>query len=100
LPRGSSLTRKRELATIVEAPSTSLRIALTRREKTRMTREREVTRKIKNHITREGTMVEKLILVMNGIPEMRALVKKKGRRFHPWLSRSFLHLKVVQQLDR
>jgi hypothetical protein len=89
LPRGSFLTRKRELATIVEAPSTSLRIALMRREKTRMTRAREVTRKIKNHITREDTIVEKLILVMNGIPEMRALVKEKGRKLQPWLSRSF-----------
>jgi hypothetical protein len=50
---------------------------------------REVTRKIQNHITREQTIVEKLILVMNGIPEMRALVKEKGRRLQPWLSRSF-----------
>jgi hypothetical protein len=60
-----------------------------RREKARMTRAREVTRKIKKHITREGTMVEKLILVMNGIPVMKALVKKKGRRLQPWLSRNF-----------
>jgi hypothetical protein len=45
-----------------------------------MTRARGVTRKIKNHITREETIVEKLILVMNGIPEMRALVKGKGRK--------------------
>jgi hypothetical protein len=50
---------------------------------------REVTRKIQNHITREQTIVEKLILVMNGIPEMRALVKEKGRRLQSWLSRSF-----------
>jgi adenosyl cobinamide kinase/adenosyl cobinamide phosphate guanylyltransferase len=89
LPRGSFLTRKREVATIVEALSTSLRIALMRREKTRMTRAKEVTRKIKNHITREETIVEKLILVMNGIPEMRALVKEKGRRFQLWLSSRF-----------
>jgi hypothetical protein len=66
LPRGSFPTRKRELATIVEAPSTSLRIALMRKEKTRMIRARGVTREIKNHITREETIVEKLILVMNG----------------------------------
>jgi hypothetical protein len=51
-----------------------------RREKTRMTRAREATRKIKNHITREKTIVEKLILVINGILNMRALVKEKGRR--------------------
>jgi hypothetical protein len=89
LPRGSSLTRKRELDTIVEAPSTSLRIALMRREKTRMTRAREVTRNIKSHITKEETIVEKLVLVMNRIPEMIALMKKKGRRLQPWLSRSF-----------
>jgi hypothetical protein len=89
LLRGNFLTRKRELATIVEAPITSLRIALMRREKARMTRAREVTRKIKKHITREGTMVEKLILVMNGIPVMKARVKKKGRRLQPWLSRNF-----------
>jgi hypothetical protein len=36
-----------------------------------------------NHITREGTMVEKLTLDMNGIPVMKALVKKKGRRLQP-----------------
>jgi hypothetical protein len=83
------LNKKRELATIVEALSTSLRIVQMRREKTRMTRAREVTRKIKNHITREETIVEKLTLVMSGIPEMKALVKKKGRKLQPWLSRSF-----------
>jgi hypothetical protein len=82
-------TRKRELATIVEAPSTLLRIALKRRNKTSMTRVREATKEIKNHITREGTMVEKLILVMNGILVMKALVKKKGRRLQPWPSRNF-----------
>jgi hypothetical protein len=60
-----------------------------RREKARMTRARGVTRKIKNHITREETIVEKLILVMNEIPGMRALVKGKGRRLQPWLSGSF-----------
>jgi hypothetical protein len=60
-----------------------------RREKTRMTRAREATRKIKNHITREKTIVEKLILVINGILNMRALVKEKGRRLQLWLSRSF-----------
>jgi hypothetical protein len=37
-----------------------------RKEKTRMIRARGVTREIKNHITREETIVEKLILVMNG----------------------------------
>jgi hypothetical protein len=89
LLRGNFLTRKRELAIIVEAPITSLRIALMRRKKARMTRAREVTRKIKEHITREGTTVEKLTLVMNGIPVMKALVKKKGRRLQPWLSRNF-----------
>jgi hypothetical protein len=46
-------TRKKELAIIVETPSTSLRIALMRKEKTRMIRARGVTREIKNHITRE-----------------------------------------------
>jgi hypothetical protein len=81
--------KKRGLATIVEAPNTSLRIDPMRREKTRMTMEKKVTRKIKKHITREEIIVEKLILVMNGIPEMRALVKEKGRRLQPWLSRSF-----------
>jgi hypothetical protein len=81
--------KKRELATIVEASSTSLRIALMRKEKIGMTRVRGTTRKIKNHITREETIVERLILVMNGIPEMRALVKRKGRKLQPWLSRSF-----------
>jgi hypothetical protein len=75
--------KKRELATIVEAPSTSLQISLMRREKTRMTRARGVTRKIKNHITREETIVEKLILVMNEILDMRALVKGKGRKLQP-----------------
>jgi hypothetical protein len=60
-----------------------------RREKTRMTKAKEATRKIKNHITREETIVEKLILVMIGIPENRALMKEKGRRSHLWLSRSF-----------
>jgi hypothetical protein len=83
LLRGNFLTRKRELAIIVEAPITSLRIALMRRKRARMTREREVIRNIKEHITREGTMVEKLTLVMNGIPVMKALVKKKGRRLQP-----------------
>jgi hypothetical protein len=72
LPRGSFPTRKRELATIVEALSISLQIALMRKERTRMTRARGATRKIKNHITREEIIVERLILVMNGIPEMRA----------------------------
>jgi hypothetical protein len=81
--------KKIELATILEAPSTLLRISLKRRKKTNMTSAREATRKIKNHITREGTMVEKLILVMNGIPVMKALVKKKGRRLQLWLSRNF-----------
>jgi hypothetical protein len=52
-------------------------------EKIRMTRARGVTREIKNHITREETIVEKLILVMNGILEMRALVKRKGRKLQP-----------------
>jgi hypothetical protein len=80
LPRGSFPIKKRELATIVEAPSTSLRIDLMRKKKTRMIRARGVTRKIKNYITREETIVEKLILVMNGIPEMRTLVKRKGRK--------------------
>jgi hypothetical protein len=61
-----------------------------RREKIRMTKAREATRKIKNHITREETMVEKLILVMNGISEMRALVKGKERRLQPCPSRSLL----------
>jgi hypothetical protein len=51
-----------------------------RRERARTTKAREATRNIKNHITREETMVEKLILAMNGIPEMRALVKEKGRK--------------------
>jgi hypothetical protein len=51
-----------------------------RKKKTRMIRARGVTRKIKNYITREETIVEKLILVMNGIPEMRTLVKRKGRK--------------------
>jgi hypothetical protein len=60
-----------------------------RRKKESMTRAREVTRKIKEHITREGIMVEKLTLVMNGILVMKALVKKKGRRLQPWLSRNF-----------
>jgi hypothetical protein len=64
-------------------------VALMRREKKRMTRARKAIRKIKNHITREGTIVKKLILVMNEIPVMKALVKKKGRRLQPWLSRSF-----------
>jgi hypothetical protein len=82
--------KKKELATIEEAPSTSLWIALMKKEKIRMTRVRGTTRKIKNHITREETIVERLILVMNGIPEMRALVKRKGRKLQPWLSRSFL----------
>jgi hypothetical protein len=36
------------------------------------------------------TMVEKLISVMNGILEMRALVKGKRRKLQRWLSRSFL----------
>jgi hypothetical protein len=67
-----------------------------RRKKVRMTRAREVIRKIKEHITREGTIVEKLTLVMNGIPVMKALVKKKGKRLQPWLSS---HIKLVQQLD-
>jgi hypothetical protein len=89
LPRGSSLTRKRGLATIVEASNTSLRIAPMRREKTRMTKAKEATRKIKNHITREENIMEKLILVMNGISDMKALVKEKGRKLQPWLSRSF-----------
>jgi hypothetical protein len=61
-----------------------------RREKTRMTRAREATRKIKNHITREETTMEKLILVMNGIPEVRALVKGKERRLQSLPSRSLL----------
>jgi hypothetical protein len=60
-----------------------------RREKTRMTKAKEATRKIKNHTTREETIVEKLISVMNRIPDKRALVKEKGRRLQPWLSRSF-----------
>jgi hypothetical protein len=90
LPRGSFPTRKRELATIVEAPSTSLRIAQMRRENIGMTRVKGTTSKIKNHITREETILERLILVMNGIPGMRALVKRKGRKLQPWLSRSFL----------
>jgi hypothetical protein len=85
-----SPTRKRELSTIVETPNTSLRVSPIRREKTRMIRGREAIRKIKNHITREETMVDKLILVMNGIPEMRALVKRKRRRLQPWPSRSLL----------
>jgi hypothetical protein len=51
---------------------------------------REATRNIKNHITREETMVDKLILVMNGITEMRALVKGKRRKLQQWLSRSIL----------
>jgi hypothetical protein len=46
-------------------------------------------KKDQNHITREETIVEKLILVMNEIPGMRALVKGKGRRLQPWLSGSF-----------
>jgi hypothetical protein len=60
-----------------------------KKEKIRMTRVRGTTTNIKNHITREETIVERLILVMNGIPEMRALVKRKGRKLQPWLSRSF-----------
>jgi hypothetical protein len=56
---------------------------LMRKEKTRMIRARGVTREIKNHITREETIVEKLILIMNGIPEMRVLVKRKGRKLQP-----------------
>jgi hypothetical protein len=32
---------------------------------------------------------KRLILVMNGIPEMKALVKRKGRKLQPWISRSF-----------
>jgi hypothetical protein len=60
-----------------------------RRGRTRMTKAREATRKIKSHIIKEETMVEKLILVMNGIPNMRALVKEKGRKLQLWLSRSF-----------
>jgi hypothetical protein len=60
-----------------------------KKEKIRMTRVRGTTRRIKNHITSEETIVERLILVMNGIPEMRALVKRKGRKLQPWLSRSF-----------
>jgi hypothetical protein len=60
-----------------------------RREKTRMTKAKEATRKIKNHITREENIMEKLILVMNGISDMKALVKEKGRKLQPWLSRSF-----------
>jgi hypothetical protein len=59
-----------------------------RREKTRMTKAREATRKIKHHIKKEETMVEKLILVMKGIPEVIALVKGKGRKMQPWPSRS------------
>jgi hypothetical protein len=61
-----------------------------RRENIEMTRVKGTTRKIKNHITREETIVERLILVMNGIPGMRALVKRKGRKLEPWLSKSFL----------
>jgi hypothetical protein len=60
-----------------------------RKEKIGMTRVRETTRKTKSHITREETMVERLTLVMNRIPEMKALVKRKGRKLQPWLSRSF-----------
>jgi hypothetical protein len=48
-----------------------------RKEKIGMSRVRETTRKTKSHITRQETMVERLILVMNGIPEMKALVKRK-----------------------
>jgi hypothetical protein len=36
-----------------------------RRGKTRMTRAKGITRKIKNHTTREETIVERLTLVMN-----------------------------------
>jgi hypothetical protein len=61
-----------------------------RKEKIGMTRARETTRKTKSYITREDTMVERLILVMNGISEMKALVKRKGRKLQPWLSSSFL----------
>jgi hypothetical protein len=71
-----------------------------RREKIGMTRVRGTTRKIKNHITREETIVERLILVMNGIPEMRALVKRKVRKLQLWHQEASLYLKVVQQLDR
>jgi hypothetical protein len=60
-----------------------------RKEKRRMTRARGATRKIKttsrsySGATREETIVERLILVMNVIPEMRALVKRKGRKLQP-----------------
>jgi hypothetical protein len=57
--------KKKELATIVEAPSTSLRTALMKKEKIGMTRVRGTTRNIKNYITREETIVGRLILVMN-----------------------------------
>jgi hypothetical protein len=83
LQRGSFPIRKKELATIVGAPSTLLRFAQMRREKTRMTRARGTTRKIKNHITREETIVERLTLVMNGTPGMKTLVMRKGRRLLP-----------------
>jgi hypothetical protein len=60
-----------------------------RKEKIGMTSARGTTRKTKNHTTREETMVERLILVMNGTPEMKALVKRKGRKLQQWLSRNF-----------
>jgi hypothetical protein len=59
-----------------------------RREKTRMTRAKGITRKIKDHTIREETIVERLILVMNGIPGMKTLVMKR-RRLLPWLPRNF-----------
>jgi hypothetical protein len=59
------------------------------RSKTRMTRAKGITRKIKNHTSREETIVERLTLVMNGTPGMKTLVMKKGRRLLPWLSRNF-----------
>jgi hypothetical protein len=92
--------KKKRTCSIVEAPSTLLRIALKRRKKTSMTRAREATRKIKNHNTREETMVEKFILVMNGIPVMKAIVKKKGEGCNRGYQETSLHINVVQQLDR
>jgi hypothetical protein len=60
-----------------------------RKEKIGITRVKGTTRKTKSRITRDENMVERFILVMNGIPEMIALVKRKGRKLQPWLSRSF-----------
>jgi hypothetical protein len=92
-PREGSPTRKRELATIVEAQSTLLRIALMRRKRASMIRTTRIkctTRKIKRYITRgRRTMVEKPILVMNGTPVMKTLVMERIRKLQPLPSKSY-----------